>query len=150
MFVAVDNLQGNVHQFHLEGDVGLVSLADNPLVAVDVHDIVRRQVLHVDEREGREAHEYKNVTHEGEIVILELMGYDGFQFFLGQEFPFLAVRTDMELRERVTGDLAVVVCPQHDTFQPHTSLPDGSVSQSSICTEIGCEVLNELWCQFQH
>ena len=50
VLVAVDNLQGNVHQFHLEGDVGLVTLADNPLVTVDVHDVVRRQVLHVDKR----------------------------------------------------------------------------------------------------
>ena len=73
MLVAVDNLQGYVHQLHLEGDVGLVTLADDPLVAVDVHDVVRRQVFHVDEREGGEAHEYKDVTHEGQIVILELM-----------------------------------------------------------------------------
>ena len=92
----------------MEGDIGLVSLADNPLVAVDVHDVVRRQVLHVDERKGGEAHEYKNVTYEGEIVVLELMGYDGLQFVLGQEFPFLAVGADVELRERVTRNLAVV------------------------------------------
>ena len=38
MLVAVNNLQGYVHQLYLERDVGLVSLADNPLVAVDVHD----------------------------------------------------------------------------------------------------------------
>ena len=72
VLVAVDDLQRNVHQLHLEGDVGLVTLADNPLVTVDVHDVVRRQVLHVDEREGGEAHEYKNVTNKGEIVVLEL------------------------------------------------------------------------------
>ena len=74
----VEKLLGeNWEQLHLKGDVGLVTFADNPLVAVDVHDVVRRQVLHVDEREGGEAHEYKDVTHEGQIVILELMGYDG-------------------------------------------------------------------------
>ena len=84
-----------------------MSLADNPLVAVDVHDVVRRQVLHVDEREGGETHEYKNVTHEGEIVILELMGYDGFQFFLGQELPFLAVGADVELRKWVLAGASV-------------------------------------------
>ena len=126
MFVAFDNLQGDVHQLHLEGDVGLVTLADNPLVTVDVHDVVRRQVLHVDEREGGEAHEYKNITNEGEIVILELMGYDGFQFALSQELPFLTVGADVELCERVTGNLAIVVCPHHDTFQPHTPLPDST------------------------
>ena len=91
VFVAVDNLQGYVHQLHLKGNVGLVALADNSLVTIDVYDVVRGQVLHVDEREGGEAHEYKNVTHEGEIVILELMGYDSLQFLLGQELPFLAV-----------------------------------------------------------
>ena len=110
VFVAVDNLQGDVHQLHLEGDIRLVSLTDNPLVTVDVHDVVRGQVLHVYEREGGEAHEYKNVTHKGKIVVLEFMGYDGFQFFLCQELPFLAIGTDVELGKRVTGNLTVVVC----------------------------------------
>ena len=59
MLVAVYNLQGNVHQLYLEGDVRLVTLADNPLVTVDVYDVVRGQVLYVNEREGGEAHEYK-------------------------------------------------------------------------------------------
>ena len=111
VLVAVYNLQGNVQQLYLEGDVGLVTLADDPLVTVDVHDVVRRKVLHVDEREGCEADECKNVTNEGEIVIVELMGYDGLQFFLCQELPFFAVRADVELRERVTGNLAVIMCP---------------------------------------
>jgi len=88
VFVAVYNLQGNVHQLYLEGDVGLVTLTDYPLASIDVHNVVRCQVLHVDEREGGEAYEYKNVTNEGQIVILELMGYDGLQFILGQKlFP---------------------------------------------------------------
>jgi len=107
VFVAFDNLQGDVHQLHLEGDIRLVTLADNPLVTIDVHDVVRGQVLHVDEREGGEAHEYKNVTHEGEIVILKLMGYDCLQFFLGQELPFLTVRADVELRKRVLAGASV-------------------------------------------
>ena len=80
----------------------LCRLLDNPLVAVDVHDVVRGQVLHIDEREGGEADEYKDVTLEAEIVIVKLMGYDGFQFFFSQKLPFLAVRTDVELCERVT------------------------------------------------
>ena len=53
VFVAVDDLQWYVHQLHLEGDIRLVTFANDPLVAIDVHDVVRRQVLHVDEREGR-------------------------------------------------------------------------------------------------
>ena len=44
MLVAVDNLQGYVHQFPLKGDVGFVTLADDPLVAIDVHNVVRGQV----------------------------------------------------------------------------------------------------------
>ena len=84
-----------------------MSLTDNPLVTIDVHNVVRCQVLHVDEREGGEAHEYKDVTHEGEIVILELMGYDGLQFIFGQELPFLAVRADVELRKRVLAGASV-------------------------------------------
>ena len=103
MLVPVDNLQGNVHQLYLEGDIGLVSLADDPLVAVDVHDVVHRQVLHVNERKGGEAHEYKNVTHEGQIIVLELMGYDSLQFILSQKLPFFAVRADVELGKWVTG-----------------------------------------------
>ena len=94
MLVAVDNLQGYVHQLHLEGDVGLVSLTDNPLVTIDVHNVVRCQVLHVDEREGCEADEYKDVANKSQIVVLELMGYNSLQFFFGQELPFLAVRAD--------------------------------------------------------
>jgi len=100
----------------LEGDVRLVTFADDPLVAVDVHDVVRGQVLHVDEREGGEAHEYKNVTNEDQVVILEFMGYDSLQFLLGQELTFLAVWADMKLRKRVTGNLAVVMRPQHNAF----------------------------------
>ena len=55
VLVAVDNLQGYVHQLHLEGNIGLVALADDPLVAIDVHNVVRCQVLHIDERDGCEA-----------------------------------------------------------------------------------------------
>ena len=107
MLVAVDNLQWYVHQLHLEGNVGLVPLADNPLVTVDVYDVVRRQVLHVNEREGCEADKYEDVTHKGEIVILELMGYDGLQFFFRQELSFLTVRADVKLRERVLAGASV-------------------------------------------
>ena len=107
MLVAVDDLQGYVHQLHLERNVGLVSLTDNPLVAIDVHDVVCGQVFYVDEREGGEAHEYKDVTHKGEIVVLELMGYDSLQFFLGQELPFLTVGADVELCKWVLAGASV-------------------------------------------
>ena len=150
MLVTVDNLQGNVHQFHLEGDVGFVTLADNPLVAIDVHDVVCGQVLHIDEREGGEAHKDEYITNEGETVFVELMGHDSLQFFLGQKLPFLAVRADVELCEWVTGNLSVLMRSQYNTFQPHTPLPDCSIGQSSVCAEIGSKVLDKLWCQFKH
>ena len=82
-------------------------LADNPLVAIDVHDVIRGQVLHVDEREGGEAHKYKNVTNKDEIVILKLMSYDSLQLFLGQKLSFLAVGADVELREWVLAGASV-------------------------------------------
>ena len=141
MLVAVDNLQGYVHQLHLEGDVGLVSFADNPFVTIDVHDVVRRQVLYVDEREGGEADKDEDVTHKGEVVIFKLMCHDGFQLVLGQELPFLAIGADMELCEGVTGNLAVIVCSQYDTLQPHAALPDSTACQSSVRTKIGRKVL---------
>ena len=84
-----------------------MTLADDPLVTIDVHDVVRGQVLHVDEREGSEADEYKDVANKSQIVVLELMGYDGLQLFLGQEFPFLAVRADVELRKWVLAGASV-------------------------------------------
>ena len=53
VLVAFNNLQGYVHQFHLKGDARLVTVADNPLITVDINDVVRCQFLHVNEREGR-------------------------------------------------------------------------------------------------
>ena len=109
MLVAVDNLQGYVHQFHLEGDASLMSMADYPFVAVDVHDVVRSQFLHVNERQRGEADKDEDVTNEGEIGVVELMRNNSFQFVFGQELPFLAVGTDVELCERV---LAVASVPR--------------------------------------
>ena len=91
MLVAVDNLQGYVHQFHLEGDPCLVTMADYPFVAIDVHDVVRSQFLHVNKRKGGEADKDEDVANESQIVVLKLMRHDGFQFVFGQELPFLAV-----------------------------------------------------------
>ena len=68
-----------------------MSMADNPFVAVDVHDVVRSQLFHVNEREGSEADKDEDVTDKGQIVIHKLMRHDGFQFVFGQELPFLAV-----------------------------------------------------------
>ena len=49
---------------------------------------------------------------------------------------------------RATRDLAIIVRPQHNTFQPHTALPDSAACQSSLRAEIGSEVLDKVGCQF--
>ena len=58
-------------------------------------------------KKGCEADEYKDVANKSQIVVLELMGYDSLQFFFGQELPFLAIRADVELRERVLAGASV-------------------------------------------
>ena len=75
----------------MEGNARLVSMADYPFVAVDVHDVVRYQFLYVNERQGGEADKDEDVANEGQVVVLKLMRHNGFQFVLGQELPFLAV-----------------------------------------------------------
>ena len=125
-------------------------MTDNPFVSIDIHDVVSSQFLHVDEREGGEADKDEDVTHKGEVVILKLMRHDGFQLVFGQELPFLAVGADMELSEGVAWYLAVIVSSQHNTLQPHATLPDSGIGQSSVCAEINGKVLDELWRQFQH
>ena len=68
-----------------------MTVPDYPFVAVDVHNVVSRQFLHVNEREGGEADKDEDVANESQAVIFKLMRHDSFQFFLGQELPFLAV-----------------------------------------------------------
>ena len=123
-------------------------MRNNPLVAVDVHDVIGCQVLHIHEGQSRPTDKDKDVTDEGQIVVLELMGYDGLQFVLCQELPFLAVRADVELRKRVTGNLTIIVRSHHYTFQPHAALPDGSARKSSLRAEIGGKVLDKAGCKF--
>ena len=82
VFVAVDNLQGYVHQLYLVRDACLVTVADNPLVTVDVHDVVRSQFLNVNKRQGGETDKDEDVTHKGKIIVLKLMRHNGFQLIL--------------------------------------------------------------------
>ena len=84
-----------------------MAFADNPLVAIDVHDVVRSQLFRVNKREDGKADKNENVAHKGQIIVLKLMRYDGFQFVLCQELPFLAVGADMELREWVLAGASV-------------------------------------------
>lgn len=145
-----------------------VAVRHNPLVTVDVHNVISGQVLHVHENQCRPTDKDEDVTDKGKVGILKLMGHHLFQFFLRQELTFLAVRADMVTdfvackartaqtgscwgkrpKGRATGNLAVVVCSQNNTFQPHAPLPNSAISQSSVCAEIGGKVLDKLWCQF--
>ena len=91
MLITVNDLQGYVHQFHLVGDASLMSMANNPLVTINVNDVVGCQFLHINKREGSEADKDEDVANESQVVVLKLMRYDGFQFVFSQELPFLAV-----------------------------------------------------------
>ena len=59
-------------------------------------------VLQMKAMAGRGTDKDEDVANEIKIVILKLMRHDSFQLVFGQELPFLAVRTDVELCERVT------------------------------------------------
>ena len=122
--------------------------ADNPFVTIDFHDVIRSQLLHIDEGKGGEADKDKRITHKGQVGILKLMGHDGLQFFLCQIRPFFAVRANVELCKWITGNLAIIVRSQNNAFQPHAALPDGAACQSSLRAEVGSEVLDEVGCQF--
>ena len=53
--ITLDYLQGDVQQLHLERYTRLVTLGNNPLLAVHLHNAVGGQFLDVHEREGGEA-----------------------------------------------------------------------------------------------
>lgn len=107
MLITLNDLQGYIHQFHLVGYVGLVAVRHNPLVTIDVHDVICCQILHVYEGSCRPTDEYDDVTDKGQASILKLMGHHQFQFFLRQELTFLAVGTNMELGKRVLAGASV-------------------------------------------
>jgi len=102
VLVTVDNLQGYIHQFHLIGYGGtigahhrLVAMRNNPLIAVDVHNVIGSQVLHVHECQCRPTNKHEDVTYEGKVGILKLMGHHLLQFLFCQKFTLLAVWADM-------------------------------------------------------
>ncbi len=105
--VTLNDLQRYIHQFHLVGYVGLVAVRHNPLVTVDVHNIIGCQVLHVNESQSRSTDEHEDVTDKGQVGILKIMGHHLFQLFLRQELTFLAVRADVELCKRVLAGASV-------------------------------------------
>lgn len=111
-----------------------------------VNSAIGCSLFHVDERQGSKADKDEDIANESQVVILKLVRHNSLKLVLSQELPFLAIGAYVELCERVTGNLPIVVCPQYDTLQPHAALPDGGIGQSSVCAEIGRKVLDELWC----
>lgn len=71
--VLPDYLQWNIQQLHLERYACLVSLGNNPLLAVYVHNIVRGQFPDVCKAECGEAGKDEKVTSESERCIGKLM-----------------------------------------------------------------------------
>lgn len=71
--VLPDYLQWNIQQLHLERYTCLVSLGNNPLLAVHVHNIVRGQFPDVCEAECGETGKYEQVTSESKRGIGKLM-----------------------------------------------------------------------------
>ena len=123
VLVAFDYMHGNIKQFHLERDIGLVPLADYPFLAVHFHDFIRSQFLHVHKTKGGEAGEDEKVTHQCECGIFKLVCHDGLYLVFCQILPFLHVRADMELCKRVSRYQPVIMRPHHHSLQPHAVEP---------------------------
>ena len=119
--------RSNFQQFNLIGYTRLVTLADNPFLAVHLHDVVRSQFLQVHERQGGEVHKYEKVADKGKIGILKLMRHHGFKFFFCQECAFLTLGADVELCEHVALYLPVVMGTAYDSFQMHARQPDSGL-----------------------
>ena len=150
ILVAFDYLHGNIKQFHLERDIGLVPLADYPFLAVHFHDFIRSQFLHVHKTKGGEAGENEKVTHQCECGIFKLVCHDGLYLVLRQILPFLHIRADVELRKRVSRYQSVIVRPHYHAFQPHAVEPYRGVLQPPFGCKISRKLLDEVGCQFEH
>ena len=123
-------LQGNVQQFHLERYARLMPFGDNPLLAVHFHDAVVGQFLDVHERKGGEARKHEQVTDVRQLRVCELVRHHRFQFIFCQELTLLDIRTDVELRKRISRYQSVEMRPHHHAFQPHALFPYRAVAQS--------------------
>ena len=143
-YVSFDDLQGDIKQLHLERNMRLVSSRKYPLLAVHLHYIVGGEFLQVHERKGGEGGEDEQITHEGGVTVGELVQHQCLQLVLRKELTLLRVRTDMELRERVSGYLAVEVRTHHHALEPHAVQPDSGVPVSFHRAEVHGEVPDEV------
>ena len=149
-YVSFDDLQGDIKQLHLERNMRLVSSRKYPFLAVHLHYIVGGEFLQVHERKGGEGGEDEQITHEGGVTVGELVQHQCLQLVLRKELTLLRVRTDMELRERVSGYLAVEVRTHHHALEPHAVQPDSGVPISFHRAEVHGEVPDEVGGEFQH
>ncbi len=143
-------LQGNVQQFHLERCARLMPFGDNPLLAVHFHDAVVGQFLDVHERKGGEALKHEQVTDVRQLRVCELVRHHRFQFIFCQELTLLDIRTDVELRKRISRYQSVEMRPHHHAFQPHALFLYRAVAQSCFRGEIDRKLLDEVGRKFQH
>lgn len=123
---------------------------NNSLLAVHLHNAVGGQFLDVHERAGGKARKHEQVTDICKLRVCELVCHHSFQFILRQKLTLLDVRTDVELRKRVSRYHPVEVRTHHHAFQPHALLPYRAVAQSRFRGEIDRKLLDEVGRKFQH
>jgi hypothetical protein len=104
-----------------------VMLGDYPLLAVHVHDVVIDNFLDVHEGKGCEARKHEQGTDLCLLRVCEFMRHYHFQLVLRQKLTLLDIRTDMELRKRISRYQPVEVSAYHHSFQPHTIRPNTPV-----------------------
>ena len=150
ILVPFDYLQGNIQQLHLERDICLVPFRQYPFLTVHLHYFIRCEFFHIHERQGGEAGENEQVSHQCEGGVVKLVRHDSFDFVLCQILPFLNIRADMELRKRISRYQSVIVRTHDHAFQPHAVQPDGGVFQSPFSCKISRKLLDEVGCKFQH
>lgn len=142
--------RGDIKQLHLKRNLRLVSFRKYPLLAVHPHYLISGEFLQVHERKGGEGGEDEQVTHEGRVAVGTLVRHQCLQLVLCKELALLRVRAYMELRERISGYLAVEMRTHHYPFEPHTVQPNRGVSVSFHRTEVHGEIPDEVGGEFLH
>lgn len=84
ILVPFDYLQGNIQQLHLERDICLVPFRQYPFLTVHLHYFIRCEFFHIHERQGGEAGENEQVSHQCEGGVVKLVRHDSFDFVLCQ------------------------------------------------------------------
>lgn len=113
-------------------------------------DVLRSQVLDVDERGVRQRPEQKQVPCLRLAGVGKLHGGERSQLFFRQVLPFLEIGVHMVLRERVARYLAVVVGGHHDVLQRDGVNPHGGLRQPRLVVQVQAEVPEEVLRQLVH